>query len=168
MTADSIETRGRKIAGRLTPVAKIAGDDEEDTRLLRSMAKEATEYVSSFSWCKEIQDAYFGGGVGGIFAVFLFHIQAGRADVEAWMWIVVGDIPSAYLPLSDADSPREVIKTYVDGMNRWVRLARKGDRSGVTAPDIPAVNVPATPEWAERLKVRLDTLPDLITPFLLR
>ncbi len=163
MPAKSIEARGREVAAGLVPVAgsncqKIKGDDAEDTRLLRQMAKDAREYISSFSWCAEIHDTYFGGGVGGIFAVFLFHIRPGGRGVDPWIWIVVGDIPSAYLPLSDADSPREVFETYIAGMRRWVKLARNGKRDVVIPPDIPPVNVPPTPEWAERLKMRLDGL----------
>jgi hypothetical protein len=73
--------------------------------------------------------------------------------------------PSAYLPLSDAASPREVFETYIAGMRRWVELARSGKRGVAISPNIPAVNVPPTPEWAERLKVRLDGLEQAIRPF---
>jgi len=167
MTADAVELKGRRLAGRLVPVANIAGDDEEDTRLLRAMAEEARTYIASFSWCKQIDDGYFGGGVGGIFAVFLFHIRPVRPGVDPWMWVVVGDIPSAYLPISDASSPREVFENYIAGMNRWVERARKGDTKGATAADVPPVNVPPTPEWAEKLKTRLATLEEVIGPFLM-
>jgi len=46
---------------------------------------------------------------------------------------VVGDIPSVYLPISDASSPGEVFETYIDGMRRWVERAQNGDTTGATA-----------------------------------
>lgn len=120
---------------------------------------------SSFSWCEGILESYFGGGVGSIFAVFFFHIRTGRADVDPWIWIVVGDIPSAYLPLSDCETPAQVFRTYVDGMSRWVEFARKGQPGDATPPDVPPVDVPPTPEWAERLSQRLHGLTLIVKPF---
>jgi len=49
----------------------------------------------------------FGGGVGGIFAVFFFQIRPSRPNVEPWIWIIVGDIPSAYLPSRIAELPEK-------------------------------------------------------------
>ena len=98
------------IAG-VVPVELITGDDDEDTALLRRMAQAAEAYLRSFSWCKEVSGSFFGGGVGGIIAVFLFNIRPARPAGGSWIWIIVGDIPSAYLPLEDAASPAEVFKT---------------------------------------------------------
>ncbi len=110
MSAEEVELQGRQLAERLIPVANIAGDDEQDTQLLRTMAEEAQTYLASFSWCKGIDDAHFAGGVGGIFAVFLFHIRPDRPEVDPWMWVVIGDIPSAYLPLRDALFPSRGVR----------------------------------------------------------
>jgi len=164
MTAEKVELSGRQIATKLIPIENIAGDDQEDTRLLRQMALDARDYLASFSWCREIYESYFGGGVGGIFAVFLFHIHPANPEVDPWIWIVVGDIPSAYLPLSDAGSPHEVFEKYIDGMRRWIKAACNGDQKAATSPDVPPMNLPATPEWAERLKGRLDGISE-ISPF---
>ncbi len=96
-----VEPRGAQIASGLIPSSLIEGGDEQDTTLLLKMSEEAFQYISSFSWCDDIHHSYFGGGVGGIFAVFFFHIRATRPHVDPWIWIIVGDIPPAYLPLSD-------------------------------------------------------------------
>jgi len=158
------EQDGRLIATKLVGVLDMKGEDEEDTRFLREMAENATRYISSFSWCESILDSYFGGGVGGIFVIFLFHIHSGRPDVDPWIWIMTGDIPSAYLPVSDCTSPEEAFETYILGMKRWVEFAR-GNTDGIDEEDIPPVNVPATPEWAEKLDKRLGTLETTIRPF---
>lgn len=167
MTSKAVELRGRQLAGRLVPLANIAGEDKEDTRLLRGMAEEARTYLASFSWCKEVHDGYFAGGVGSVCAIFLFHIRPGRPEVDPWMWVMVGDIPPAYLPVSDASSPREAFETYIGGMRRWVKAARSSDKKAAAAADVPPVNAPLTPEWAEKLQVRLNTLEEVVRPLLM-
>lgn len=151
------------IAG-VVPVEVMIGDDDEDTALLRAMWRDAGTYLRSFSWCREVRDSFFGGGVGGIIAVFLFNIYATRSDVGSWIWIIVGDIPSAYLPLEDARSAAEVFKTYLNGMSKWVELAREG-RNGTADDGVPPINVPATPAWAEKLDQRLNSLRLIVQPF---
>lgn len=160
-----LEIKGKEVALGLTPSDRIVGDDEEDTALLRKMSEDARQYISSFLWCEAIHDSYFGGGVGGIFAVFLFHIRSGRADVDPWIWIVVGDIPPAYLPLSDCKSAAEVFGTYIIAMSRWIEYARRGQPEAPVPEDVPPVDLPATPEWAERLNQRLHGLTLAVKPF---
>ncbi len=73
MDAIRIEHKGEQVAADLVPVGSMVGDDEHDTVLLRKMADDAERYISSFPWCGAVFESYFGGGVGGIFAVFFFH-----------------------------------------------------------------------------------------------
>jgi hypothetical protein len=155
---------GKQIASDLVPANHIVGDDEQDTVLLHKMSGEALEYISSFPWCAEVLNSYFGGGVGGIFAIFFFHIRPSHRGIEPWIWIVVGDVPPAYLPLADCVSPSEVFRTYVNGMRRWVELARLG-QTGTPEQGIPPVNTPATPEWAETLNLKPNGLILAIKPF---
>ncbi len=165
MNEIAIERRGKKIASTLVPSEGLIGGDEQDMGLLRKMFEHAREYISSFSWCQGVLDSYFGGGVGGIFAVYFFHIQPSRSDVDPWIWIVVGDIPPAYLPLSDCESPPEVFETYIRGMGRWVEFARKAQARGEVPKDVPPIDLPATPEWAERINQRLRGLTLAVKPF---
>jgi len=148
----------------VVPVAQMRGEDDEDTTFLRKMLEGATSYIQSFSWCGSIHSTYFAGGVGKIFAVFLFNITPTRPEVDAWIWIVVGDIPPAYLPLEDCKSGLEVFDTYISGMKRWVVIAREG-RESTPDDDVPPVNVPATPEWADKMDSRLRILGESVRPF---
>jgi hypothetical protein len=163
-TRAEIEIAGRRIASGLVHTDGITGDDAEDTELLKEMTSRATRYIESFSWCDAVLDTYFGGGVGGIFAVFFFRIQPSRAEVDPWIWVMVGDVPSAYLPLTNCESPAEAFRMYLDGMSRWVELARDG-KTGTAEEGVPPVNVPATPEWAEKLNLKLSGLASIIKPF---
>ena len=141
----------------------MVGDSDEDTIQLRQLATRAANYLRSFPWCTTILESYFGGGIGKIFAVFCYHIVPARADVDEWLWVMVGDIPSAYTQVIDeCRTPFEAFETYDWGMSRWIELARQGR----TSPDVPPVNVPATPEWAEELDGRLQMLRRVIKPFL--
>jgi len=147
----------------VVPVVRMKGDDDEDTAFLREMLEQATNYIHSFSWCDSVIGSYFAGGVGKIFAIFLFKISSRRSDVDLWEWIFVGDVPSAYLPLQDAGSRIQAFDAYLDGMKRWVAVAREG-REPEPKDCCPPVNVPATPEWAEALDGRLRTLTELLRP----
>jgi hypothetical protein len=147
----------------VVPVEQMSGDDEEDTALLRGMLEQAKNYVQSFSWCDSIISSYFAGGVGKVFAIFLFKINSSNRDVDPWEWVFVGDIPPAYLPLEDAPSKMAAFETYLDGMGRWVTVAREG-REPQPEDCCPSVNVPATPECAETLDSRLRMLSEVIKP----
>jgi len=148
----------------VVPAELIAGEDDEETALLRQMLEAAKTYTLSFSWCDAIIDSYFGGGIGKIIAIFLFNISTKRVDVDHWVWIIVGDIPPAYLPLEDCKSPKQVFEMYIEGMGKWAKLAREG-RTGTATEGIPPVNIPATPEWANRIESRLRMLNEIALPY---
>jgi hypothetical protein len=147
----------------VVPVERMKGEDDEDTVFLREMLEQARNYVRSFSWCDSIIGSYFAGGVGEIFAIFLFKITSWNADVDSWQWIFVGDVPSAYLPLKDARSKMQAFETYIEGMKRWVEVARK-EREPAPEDHCPPVGVPATRQWAEALDGRLRMLNESIKP----
>ena len=145
------------------PVRSMRRDDGEDATLLRGMLVTAETYLRSFSWCGHILSSFFGGGVGGVLAVFLFKIQPDRPDVGSWIWVVVGDIPSACLPLEGCASPADVFERYTRGIGKWVELARAGRRA--TAEDgVPPINLPATPEWADKLERSLQLVTLKVKP----
>lgn len=148
----------------VVPAEQMTGDDEEDIAFLRDMLERAKTYIQTFSWCDSIVSSYFAGGVGNVFAIFLFKINSSRRDVNPWEWVFVGDLPPAYLPLDDATTKMAAFETYIAGMNRWVELARLGREPG-PEDRCPPVKVPATLEWAEKLDSRLRTLSEVIRPY---
>src|SRR5579862_1219325 len=101
----------------------MAGDDEEDTGLLRAMAFDAETYIQNFPWCKAIREFYFGNGFGGTVAIFLFRIQPTRPEVNEWSWVVVGDLPSACLAIDDCNTPSKALERYIAEATKWVELA---------------------------------------------
>lgn len=141
-------------------ISQMTGEDDDETRRLRKMEQTAREFVCDFDWCEEIRDFYYGAAVGDVFAVFLAHIRPAHDSVDEYLWIVVGDLPSAYLVTDDSANPKEALEGYIREMRKWVALAKDGRSSD----DVIPVNVPATPEWAKVLESRLDTLEQKIIP----
>jgi hypothetical protein len=144
----------------VVPIDQTSGDDEEDTSLLRIMASEAQEFLKSFSWCRSIREAYFGNGCGGVVALFFFRIESSKADVDEWLWVVVGDLPPAYLVIDVSETPSQALESYIDEMSKWMKLAKQGRSSRKVIP----VNAPATPEYAEALEGRLKFLREVLVP----
>ncbi len=149
-------------AEQLQPIGQIVGDDDEDTRLLHEMVSRAHRYLESFPWCTTIIDGWFAGGVGGIFAMFLFRIVPSHANVDEWLWVMNGDLPSIYLSFQDAPSVNEAFREYVQGMLRWVTYVRSGNTE---APkDVPPLKIPETLQAADDLQRRIDSLERIIGP----
>ena len=128
--------------------------------LLQEMASKAHRYISNFVWCRSVREAYFGDGYGGIVAVFFFQIEPSRPEVDEWLWVVVGDLPSAYLVTDNCKTPSQTLERYIDVMSEWVELAKEGRSS----EDVIPVNAPATPESAKMLEGRLTVLREKIVP----
>ena len=135
----------------LTPIRDMKGEDSEDSSLLKIMAKEAQQFLLSFDWCKEIQASWFGLGVGGVCAVFLFEILPATANIDTSLWVVVGDLPSAYLVLDECPTAMKALDAYVELMQEWVDAVQEGN----STEDCIPVNVSATTENADLLKRRL-------------
>src|SRR5215475_267387 len=100
---------------KLQPVERMAGEDGEETTLLKELASEARRYIMSFKWCHGITKEYFGFGVGGVMGLFLFNINA-DVGIDEWLWVVVGDLPSCYFVTDDVCTISEALSVYCDLM----------------------------------------------------
>jgi hypothetical protein len=128
----------------------IEGEDDEDTALLKEMFSVASAYLSSFKWCSRIEESYIGIGVGKVVAVFLFRLLPAQEGVDEWVWVVVGDIPPAYIT-NGTPNPACALDAYIYQMSRWVEAVK----AGKSVDELIPVNVEPTMEWAELLERRL-------------
>jgi len=142
----------------VVPIVQMRGENEEETRGLALMFQEAKEFLSSFTWCERIEESFFGFGYAGIVAVFLFRIVPTRPRIDDWLWVVVGDLPPAYLVTEGNLTPDLAVAGYICEMSRWVEAAKGGRLIGHLIP----VNVPANQENAEALEGRLKALRRII------
>lgn len=140
---------------RLPPADVSTGDDDLD-----SARAEARQYLEFYNWVLSVKGEYFGYGAEGIIYIFLFEIEPGRPEVNRWIWVIVGDVPPAFLPADDATSPFEVLDSYIGALEEWVEAAREGKSVAELIP----VNVDATPANAGMLAGRLKFLDERILP----
>lgn len=133
--------------------------DAEEARLIVEMIEGAHAYLSSFEWCHGILECYIGDvAVGGIVVVALLRIEPARAAVDEWLWVVVGDLPPAYLVVDDAPDPAAALGVYIDEMERWVEAVKTGRPVDDLIPVATAgggAGLEPTLELAEALEGRL-------------
>ena len=111
---------------RVTPAEQIAGEDQSETELLREMLDRAEAYVQSFKWCPSVVERFLGYGVGGVVAVFLFKLAGKINDSDDLLWVVEGDVPSAYLVTDNAPDPASALTVYCDMMEASAQAVLNG------------------------------------------
>jgi hypothetical protein len=145
--------------GRLVSVNEMRGEDEQETQQLQATLEEARAYLKRFSWCRSVDRELFGLGVGGVVSVFLFEIS-GDAGVDPGLWVVCGDLPTAYLVTDEARTPTMALERYCQLMDEWVASARgKGKVS-----DAFPVGVEPTEQNASSLERRVAFLRSDVIP----
>ncbi len=138
----------------VVPVEQMAGEDADETAMFQLAVRAAQKYLGAFPWCRQVLGSYFGDGIGGVIEVFFFHIEPAREGVDEWLWVLVGDLPPAYLVIDNCKTPSEALEGYIQQMTRWVELAKRGTKS----PDVIRVCAKLTSEEAAALEKRLDFL----------
>lgn len=124
--------------------------------------RQAQQYLSAHRWVAGIEKEYLGAALHGIVYIFLFKIRPAQAGVDSWLWVIVGDLPPAYLTCDECKTPSEALDGYIGAMEEWVAAVR----AGRSVAELIPVNVPATPENAEMLGSRLAFLEEKVMPML--
>jgi hypothetical protein len=141
-----------------TKYLERAGSTEVDAVTITKHHQEAKDFLVYFKWCMVVLEEYVGFIYPGIVGVFLFRIRPARQDIDEWVWIIVGDLPPAYITCEESPNPATALDSYIGAMLDWVKAAERGEAVEHLIP----VNVPATKENAERLNVRLKFLDDRV------
>jgi hypothetical protein len=144
----------------MKPVALIEGEDAAETKLLREMATAAHDFISSQEWCERVDQEYLACGIGGVVAVFLVLITPRSEDIDKCLWVIVGDLPYAYIVVDDNPTALDALDAYCSEMESWVEAVDRGD----STEDLIPVNAPATPESARQLGGRLEFLRQKVLP----
>jgi hypothetical protein len=118
---------------------------------IADMARRATEFLNAKSWCRLVLRSHVAWAIEGVLGVFFLQIEPGAPDVDTELWVVVGDVPPAYLVTDDAPTWHDALDAYVFEMQRWVDAVEQGQ----SIDDVIPVNVAPTVEWAKRLGSRL-------------
>ena len=124
------------------------------------MLKEAERFLTSHAWCPGIQQSFVGFAVGGVVGVFLFELTKPLGTGDKFLWVVVGDLPSAYLVADRAHSPREALERYGELMRAWIDAI---EQRGSLASVYP-IQAPPTLDNARLLASRLEFIEETLLP----
>ena len=126
-------------------------DADEKSRVQRMLIR-ARKYLTSFDWSGRIVAEYVGLAVGDVIAVFLFKIDSAVRDVDEWIWVVDGDVPSAYLgATSDLRTPAQALDGYIGAAEEWINAVRAGRPVATLIP----LRLPPDSANADALQERL-------------
>lgn len=125
-----------------------------EPREFLELLDEAEAFLKSLPWCRSVTNIRLGLAHPGIFGVCLAEIENSASPRDSKVWVVVGDLPPAYLVIDDAESSRQALERYVEEMSKWVERVQ----SDGNLEDVIPVNVPPTREAAAALSSRLSFL----------
>jgi hypothetical protein len=116
-----------------------------------ALARKANDFLTAFRWCAGIKESFLAFDCGRVLGVFLSRIEPRFIGVDDHLWVVVGDVPPAFLVCDDAPDWVGALRCYVREMQRWVDAVRLN--AGLNG--IIPVNVSPSLEHAEMLSSRL-------------
>lgn len=136
--------------------------DEEDYESFDDYAERAQSYIESFAWCDEVREVKVGLFFPGILGVFLAEIETTLPEVDDRIWVIIGNLPPAYIADENLDCPNaaQALDGYVGAMFEWVKAVE--ERRSID--NVIPVNVPPTKEWAKELRGRLEFIDENILP----
>lgn len=156
--AETMMTKASPDLSKVIEWSKYISSAPEDVAEVNSLYLEAREFLEFYDWCLTIKGSFVGIAYPGIVAVFLFEITPSRPDVDEWIWVIVGDLPPAYLTTDECPNPATALDGYIGAMLEWVNAVQ----NGISVADLIPVNVPATKANAAALQTRLDFLDERI------
>ena len=139
---------------KISSIESMFGEDDEETRQFRVLYDKAVKFITAFAWHGKIERAYFGLGAADIVGVFLFELIPASASVDRFLWVVIGDLPPAYLVTDDTPNPACALDAYIREMRKWLEAVKLGEPTA----DLVPVNAPPTVENANDLENRLEFL----------
>lgn len=92
--------------------------------------------------------------------MFCCFVSSSSEDVDGCLWVIVGDIPPAYIVATENPTPGDALDAYIVEMTDWVEAAERGE----SVEELIPVNVPPSKEWAQLLRGRLEYLGSKILP----
>jgi len=119
---------------------------------LPSLIAAAEQFLSEQAWCGRVLQVTPIFTIEGVLGVFRASLVPSDPRADVMVWLVVGDLPPAYIAHEPGDSWQDALRGYVDEMSLWVA----GVRGGASVDDLIPVNTPATLEYADMLASRLD------------
>jgi hypothetical protein len=129
----------------MIPAAKIKNTE------VRELAAEAEAFIANQRWCQKVIAVRLAWACAGVLGVFQVDLSPSEPGVDSTLWVVVGDLPPAYLVLDESPTWREALRGYIAEMSRWVHAVRHG----LPLDDVIPVAAEPSAEHADMLAGRL-------------
>jgi hypothetical protein len=124
----------------------------EELQAIMGLYEKAKAYLENFEWCLVTKRCWYDkdNGIYEKLGIFLFEIEPLNNNVDDFIWIIVGDLPSFYLDKS-VTTGQEALQVYCELMEDWIDKVKKGESILECFP------IPAAPtiENAELLNNRI-------------
>ncbi len=121
---------------------------------VKELAKEAYSYLS-FPWCLSINKGWLVYSCGYVIGLFYFEIVPDVAKgADSHVWVIVGDLPPAYIDILSASSAHSALDLYIRLMEEWASKVNNGEDTS----NCYSINVPETKEYADMLITRMNLL----------
>ena len=124
----------------------------EEIQAILSLYYEAKNYIEDFDWCVSTKKCWYDKdfGIYEKIGIFLFEIEPLNDNVDDFIWVIVGDLPSVYLDKS-ITTGQEALEQYCELMQEWADNV-KSEKSLEECYPVP---VDPTIENAELLNSRI-------------
>ena len=143
-------------------IKHLQGSDIEYKDEVFKLFDEATRYLTAFKWCKKILNCWLADGFGYILCIFYFDIMpTPESNADNKLWVIVGDIPPAYLDTIEYKTANDALSFYCFLMEEWVENVKKGK----SVADCYPINVAPTIEHANMLETRIKLIKSDFLPY---
>ncbi|HET7550627.1 MAG TPA: hypothetical protein VFK04_05010 [Gemmatimonadaceae bacterium] len=119
-----------------------------------TLAREAERFLARHRWCARVSQVTSVFAISGVLGIFRCSLVPSDPSADAVVWVIVGDLPPAYIAYEPEDCWQDALRGYVEETEEWV----EGVRTGASLDDVIPVNAPATPEYADMLASRLELI----------
>jgi hypothetical protein len=116
------------------------------------LAREAERFLARHRWCGRVSQVTPVFAITGVLGIFRCSLAPSDPRADAVVWVIVGDLPPAYIAYQPEDSWQDALRGYVEEMEELV----EGVSAGASLDDVIPVNAPATSEYADMLASRLE------------
>ena len=145
---------------RFTPASMIEGKDEEERRSSSGRCSLRLEVSSDhFDGALRSRKSISASRSESWSSLFLFRFAEEVRGMDEYLWVVVGDLPSAYFVADDAPTPRSAAEVYCRLMQDSVSTVLRKAPLKAPLDDVYPVQANATEEMALKLDSRLSSSP---------
>ena len=136
-------------------IDEIARSDIEYKDEVLKLSELAGDYLNTFEWCEKIVKGWVVNDFGYILCIFYFEIETNRdSEADDHIWVIIGDLPTAYIDLISATTSKEALVHYCDLMEDWINCIKNGQ----TVEDCYPISALPTLEHANMLQSRIELI----------